>query len=324
MNGLHHTALTLLLTSLLTFLPSENSWSSSRVITLGTGGVTGLYYPTGGAICRLVNMNSDGPGTHCTLHSTLGSVSNLKQVISGQLDLGIAEAGQLDNAIQGAGDFRQASADLRTLTGLFPEYISVLVRKDAGIERFSDLKNKRFNMGQTGSSQRITMDILMTARGWLSEDFSEVLELAPAEQAQALCDNRIDATLYVVGHPSGTIKEAIRDCHSKLIPLEAEDITALIRQNPHYQSLSIPGALYATDMPDVETAGVNAVLFTRSDLPDDVAYHTVKALFESFDSFRRLHPAFGLLDASQMVNIPVTAPWHPGAERYFREQGLLH
>lgn len=297
--------------------------SNRQIVSLGTGGVTGLYYPTGGAICRLVNLQRNAHGTRCALRSTPGSVSNLLQVVSGELDLGIAEAGQLNNAYQGQGDFSEPAPGLRTLTGLFPEYISVLVRKDAGINQFSDLREKRFNTGRQGSSQRLTMDILMTSRGWLLDDFSEVLELEPAEQAQALCDNRIDATLYVVGHPSGAIKEAIRDCDSQLIPLMPEDIAALTRQNSHYQPVSIPGALYSTDMPDVKTAGVNAVLFTRSDLPDEVAYNLVRSLFEQFDHFKRMHPAFGLLEAHRMINTPLAAPMHPGAERYFREQGLL-
>ncbi|WP_028299048.1 TAXI family TRAP transporter solute-binding subunit [Oceanospirillum beijerinckii] len=304
-------------------LQSASTLADSRILALGTGGVTGLYYPSGGAICRLVNLTRQQHGIRCALRSTLGSVANLQKVATGELDLGIAEAGQLANAFYGQGDFTHASPQLRTLVGLFPEYISVLVRRDSGIQSFSDLKHKRFNIGKTGSSQRLTMDILMTARGWRLDDFALVEELEPAEQADALCDNRIDASLYVVGHPSGAIKEAIQDCDSRLINLEAEDIAALEQQSRHYQALTLPGSLYSDRQNDVLTAGVNATLFTRADLPDDVAYTVVKSLFEQFDSFRRLHPAFEVLDVKHMVQTPLAAPMHPGAQRYFQEQGFL-
>ena len=304
-------------------LQSTLTQADNRILALGTGGVTGLYYPSGGAICRLVNVTRQQHGIRCALRSTLGSVANLQKVVSGELDLGIAEAGQLDNAFYGQGDFAQAFPELRTLVGLFPEYISVLVRRDSGIQSFSDLKHKRFNIGKIGSSQRLTMDILMTARGWQLDDFAQIEELEPADQADALCNNRIDATLYVVGHPSGAIKEAIRDCDSRLINLGSEDIAALEQQSRHYQALTLRGSLYSAQQNDVLTVGVNATLFTRADLPDDVAYTVVKSLFEQFESFKQLHPAFETLDVENMVNTPLAAPMHPGAKRYFQELGLL-
>lgn len=305
------------------FLLTAYSHADSRILTLGTGGVTGLYYPAGGAICRLVNQNRQQHGIRCALRSTLGSVENLQQVIAGRLDMGVSEAGQLDNGYYGRGGFAKPSPQLRTLVGLYPEHISVLARKDSGIRSFADLKHKRFNLGKAGSSQRVTLDILMRARGWQREDFAALEELAPAEQAKALCDNRIDATLYVVGHPNGAIKEAIRDCDSHLIGLEPQDIKALIAYSPHYQALTLPGSLYSSSQPDVRTAGVNATLFTRNDLPDEAAYAIVQSLFEQFDQFRQLHPAFSPLKAEAMVQIPLAAPIHPGAARYFREKGWL-
>lgn len=297
--------------------------ADSRILTLGTGGVTGLYYPAGGAICRLVNLSRQEHGIRCALRSTLGSVANLQGVMAGTLDVGISEAGQLDNGYYGRGGFGQPAPELRTLVGLFPEYISILARRDSGIRSVSDLKHKRFNRGKAGSSQRVTLDILMQARGWQDSDFAVMEELAPAEQAKALCENRIDATLYVVGQPSGVIKEALRDCDSVLIGLEQRDIDALIAYSPHYQALTLPGSLYSEAQQDVRTAGVNATLFTRADLPEDAAYAIVHSLFEQFDQFRQLHPAFAPLNAAPMAQIPLAAPMHPGALRYFREKGWL-
>jgi TRAP transporter TAXI family solute receptor len=297
--------------------------ADNRILTLGTGGVTGLYYPAGGAICRLVNLNREKHGMHCALRSTLGSVANIQDVISGDLDLGVAEAGHLESGFKGRGVFSQPAPNLRTLVGLFPEYISILARRDSGIRSFADLKHKRVNIGTKGGSQRVTLDILMKARGWQQSDFSHYEALAPAEQANALCDNRIDATLYVVGHPSGAIKEAIRDCNSQLVGLEKRDAQVLVKFSHHYQVLTLPGSTYSTHQADVLTAGVNAILFTRADLPDDAAYAIVQSLFEQFAHFQTLHPAFSGLKAESMAQVPLAAPLHPGARRYFKEQGWL-
>ncbi|SIS72899.1 hypothetical protein SAMN05421760_10411 [Neptunomonas antarctica] len=310
---LSYCTLNCVLISLLAGLTLSSANAENQIITLGTGGVTGLYYPAGGALCRLINQTRQQHGIRCAVRSTFGSVTNVAQVSSGELDLGIAEAGQL---------YKVAKSDvpLRTLVSLFPEYISVLVRSDAAINSFDDLKNKRINIGKEGSSQRITLALLMAAHGWTLNDFAEVVQLEPAEQATALCDNRIDATLYVVGHPSGTIKEALRDCRSKLIGLSKKDRDTLILKNPYYRQVSIAGSFYSPDLPDVETVGVNATLFTRADLPDEVAYAVVKSLFAQFDSFRRLHPAFSSLDPEQMMltsGLPL--PLHPGAAKYFME-----
>ena len=299
------------------------AYAENRLVSLGTGGVTGLYYPAGGALCRLVNLTREQHGIRCAVRNTPGSVTNLRKVSSGKLDMGIAEAGQLFNAVNGRGKFDRPDPQLRALISLYPEYISVLSRTDSGIKSFADLYNKRINIGKEGSSQRITMAMLMTTRNWSLDDFAEVHQLAPANQADALCENRIDATLYVVGHPSGAIKEALRDCDSQLVSLSLEDIKTLTTTNPHYRPLSLRGDYYDASQPDVHTAGVNATLFSRADLPDEVAYAVVKSLFSQFEHFRRMHPAFVDLKVEDMVKPSLAAPMHPGAQRYFQDAGLL-
>lgn len=309
---------------LLSHLLIADASAQNKIISLGTGGVTGLYYPAGGALCRLVNQSRMEHGIRCAVRSTPGSVSNLQQVESQQLDLGIAEAGQLQDAINGQGQFIEPFTELRTLFSLYTEYITVVVRNNSGVEYFDDLRGKRINIGPLGSSQRVTLQLLMQARGWGLKDFEEVHQLEPAQQAQALCDGRIDATLYVVGHPSGAIKEALRDCDSRLLALSAADVATLAEQNPHYRSERLNGAYYSAGLSDIDTAGVRATLISRSDLPEQDAYAIVKALFERLPSFRRMHPAFQALEASAMVEGPLAAPMHPGALRYFREVGLIH
>lgn len=300
------------------------AYAENQVISLGTGGVTGLYYPTGGALCRLINQTRQTHGIRCAVRSTLGSVTNLAQVANYELDMGIAEAGQLYSAHESNSASASPKTPLRSLASLYPEYISILVRPDAGIKRFEDLKNKRINIGKLGTSQRYTIELLMKAHDLQLSDFKEVTELAPAEQATALCDNRIDATLYVVGHPSGTIKEALRDCQSQLIGLSKHDRKTLIGQNPHYREMRVSGNIYSENVPDVLTVGVNATLFARADLPDDVAYAVVKSLFDQFESFKKLHPAFRLLNPEQMMApSAMPLPLHPGAAKYFKEARQL-
>lgn len=295
--------------------------SENRIVSLGTGGETGLYYPTGGALCRLVNLTRQEHGIRCVVNTSPGSVANLERVSEGDLDLGIAEAGQLHDAVIQPQTVPET--ELRTLFKLFPEYISIVSRRDSGVQTLDDLRGKRINIGRKNSSQEVTFKLLMAARGWQWDDFAEIHHLAPAQQADALCTNQIDVTFYVVGHPSGAVKEALRDCDSRLLSLSPIDISSLKQRNPFYQSSIISSMLYTPLKQDITTAGVSAVLFSRADLPDEVAYALVKTLFSQFDRFRAMHPAFTGLVKTDLVNGTMAAPLHPGAERYYREAGLL-
>ncbi|MBY4676400.1 TAXI family TRAP transporter solute-binding subunit [Marinobacterium arenosum] len=304
----------------------QSAQAENRLLSLGTGGVTGVYYPAGGAICRLVNLTRQQHGIRCAVESTRGSVANLERVRSGELDLGIAESYWLFHAYHGSERFQPAGSDtkLRTLLTLYPEYFTLLARSDSAIRSFDDLRGKRVSIGKPGSGQRATLETLLRKKGWRLADFSEALELEPAEQASALCDGRIDVMIYTVGHPSGATKEATRECGSRLVEVADDDVAAVVEQNPYYRWVSIPGGLYDGNPQDTRTFGMSAVFFASSELPEPAAYAIVKAVFEQFDRFRRLHPAFARLEPGHMVKGPYAAPLHPGAERYFRESGLLN
>lgn len=297
----------------------------SQLVSLGTGGVTGVYYPTGGAICRLVNQARKQHGIRCAVQSTRGSVANIGRVRSGELDLGIAESGWLYQAWTGSGRFADdgPAKGLRTLLKMFPEYLTVLARPGAGIEQFSDIRHKRISVGKPGTSQRSTMNALMRGHGWGLQDFAMALSLGAAEQASALCDDKIDVMIYTVGHPSGATKEATRDCGGQLVAMDDKSAAELTTNNPHYVPMVIRAGVYPANQQDVPTVGVNATFFANAELPDAVAYAMVKSLFEQFEQFRAMHPAFATLQPQKMVQGPFPAPLHPGAERYFREVGLL-
>ncbi|HSP31447.1 MAG TPA: TAXI family TRAP transporter solute-binding subunit, partial [Halomonas sp.] len=201
--------------------------------------------------------------------------------------------------------------------------LTLLASEDSGIETLDDLEGRRVNSGNPGSGQRNTMEVVMEAKGWDEDTFSMVSELDAAEQAAALSDNNIDAMVYVVGHPNGSIQEATTTVDSRLIPLDDEDIQGIVDEYPYYTSSVIPGGLYRGNDEDVETFGVSATFVSSADVDEDVVYETVKAVFEDFDRFKRLHPAFENLDEKEMVSEGLSAPLHEGAKRYYKERGWI-
>lgn len=294
-------------------------------ITVGTGGVTGVYYPTGGAICRLVNRTRKEHGIRCSVESTGGSAYNVNTIRAGELDFGIAQSDVQYNAYRGEGQFNESGAytDLRAVFSLHPEAFTVVARADAKATEFDDLQGKRVNVGNPGSGQRSTMEQLLDLRGQDMGVFSLAADLRAAEMSSALCDNRIDAMIYVVGHPSGSIKEATSSCNSNLVNVRGDYVDQLLRKYPYYRRAVIKGGEYNGNPEDVHTFGVAATVVTSAKTSDEQVYQLVKAVFDNFDTFTRLHPAFADLVKEEMVSAGLSAPLHPGAQRYYREAGLL-
>ncbi len=296
-----------------------------QFITIGTGGVTGVYYPTGGAICRLVNKGRRDHGIRCSVESTGGSVYNLNTIRNGELDMGVAQSDWQFHAYNGTNKFKEAgpNKDLRSVFSVHYEPFTVVARSDSGIENFDDLKGKRVNIGNPGSGQRGTMEVLMAAKGWTRDDFAQTTELKSAEQSQALCDDQIDAMVFTVGHPDGSIQEATTSCDTVLVEVSGPEVDKLVEENPFYVHATIPGGMYRGNPEDVATFGVKATFVTSTAVTEDVVYTIVKSVFDNFDDFRRLHPAFAQLKKVNMVKDGNTAPLHDGAKRYFTEAGLL-
>jgi TRAP transporter TAXI family solute receptor len=300
--------------------------SAQTFITIGTGGVTGVYYPTGGAICRLVNKDRADHGIRCSVESTGGSVYNVNTMRAGELDMGVVQSDVQYNALNGEGEEFEGQGpfeDLRAVFSVHPEPFTVLARADSGIETFDDLPGKRVNVGNPGSGQRATMEVLMDAKGWTMDDFALASELKSAEQAQALADNKIDAIAFTVGHPSGSIQEATTTTDARLIPVTGPEVDALVESNPFYSKAVIPGGMYRGTDDDVETFGVKATFVSSAAIPEEVVYTVTKAVFENFEDFKKLHPAFANLKKEDMVSEALSAPLHPGAEKYYKEAGLM-
>ncbi|MEX0368003.1 MAG: TAXI family TRAP transporter solute-binding subunit [Ruegeria sp.] len=298
---------------------------AEEFITIGTGGVTGDYYPTGGAICRLVNKGRKEHGVRCSVESTGGSVYNINTIREGELEFGVAQSDWQYHAYNGSSKFEEAGPfeDLRAVFSVHPEPFTVVARADAGISSFEDLKGKRVNIGNPGSGQRGTMDVVLEAMGWTTDDLALASELKAAEQSAALCDNQIDAMIYTVGHPSGSIQEATTACDSVLVNVTGDAIQGLIDDNSYYRAATIPGGMYRGSDGDTQTFGVGATFVTSANVSDDAVYAVVSSVFEDFDAFKKLHPAFANLKPEEMVKDGLSAPLHPGAAKYYKEKGWI-
>ncbi|HAW46904.1 MAG TPA: C4-dicarboxylate ABC transporter substrate-binding protein [Roseovarius sp.] len=298
---------------------------AEEFITIGTGGVTGVYYPTGGAICRLVNKGRKDHGIRCSVESTGGSIYNIKTIRAGELEFGVAQSDWQYHAYHGTSRFEEDGAfeGLRAVFSVHPEPFTVVARADSGITTFDDLKGKRVNIGNPGSGQRGTMEVLMNAKGWTTDDFALATELKAAEQSAALCDNQIDAMVYTVGHPSGSIQEATTACDSVLVEVSGDAVDGLVNDNPYYRTATIPGGMYRGNDADTQTFGVGATFVSSDAVSEDAVYTVVKSVFENFDDFRGLHPAFANLDPQEMATAGLSAPLHAGAAKYYKEQGWI-
>jgi len=307
------------------FGAGATSSKAAEFITIGTGGVTGVYYPTGGAICRLVNKSRKTHGVRCSVESTGGSVYNINTIRAGELDMGVAQSDWQYHAYNGTSKFKDKGPfkELRAVFSVHPEPFTVVARKDSGIKNFMDLKGKRVNIGNPGSGQRGTMEVLMAALGWTKKTFKLASELKSAEQSQALCDNKIDAMVFTVGHPSGSIKEATTTCDTVLVNVTGAAVDKLVKDNDFYRTATVPGGMYNGNPNDTKTFGVGATFVSSTKVPAKTVYEVVKAVFTNFDSFKKLHPAFKVLKKKEMIKDGLSAPLHDGAAKYYKEAGLM-
>lgn len=299
--------------------------AQQQFISIGTGGVTGVYYPTGGAICRLVNKGRKEHGIRCSAESTGGSVYNINTVRAGELEFGVAQSDWQHHAYNGTSKFADQGKfeELRAVFSVHPEPFTMLARSGSGINTFEDLKGKRVNVGNPGSGQRATMEVVMDAYGISIDDFAVASELKGSEMAQALCDDKIDAMIYTIGHPAAAVTEVTNTCGVDFVDVKGEAIDGLIADNPFYRTATIPAGMYKGQEADANTFGVGATFVSSSNVPDEVVYVVVKAVFDNFEDFRKLHPAFANLNEEQMISDGLSAPLHDGAVKYYKERGWM-
>jgi TRAP transporter TAXI family solute receptor len=298
---------------------------SPQFVTIATGGVTGVYFPAGGAICRLVNRQPDDSGLRCSVRQSNGSIQNIEDLRDNTVQFGIAQSDLEYFALSGVTPFEDAERfeGLRAVFALHPEPLTVIVRAGEDITGLDQLKGKRINLGDPGSGQRATMVMLLGQTGWTEADLAKATNLQSDAQSTALCDGDIDAMIYAVGHPSGAVQEATTACDSVILPIAGPLVDQLVSAHPYYRKAVIPGGIYRGNDEDIETFGTGATLLTTENVPEDVVYSLVKSVFDQFDDFRALHPAFADLDAASMATENLSAPLHDGAARYFRERNWI-
>ena len=303
---------------------ATDALAQQKYLTIGTGGVTGVYYAAGGAICRLVNKDRAKHGLRCSVESTGGSVFNVNTIKAGELDFGVSQSDVQFNAFKGQGQFKDgAFPELRAVMSLHPEPFTVLTRKEANIKAFTDLKGKKFNVGNPGSGTRASLEELIAAMGWKLTDFALASELKADEHGPALCDGKIDGFFYGVGHPSANIQDPTTTCGARLVSVTGPAVDKLVKEKPYYSYATIPANLYPNNPQETKTYGVLATLVTSSKVPAETVYTLVKAVFDNFEEFKKLHPAFGVLKPEDMVKNGLSAPLHEGAAKYYKEKGWI-
>ncbi len=314
-----------LLTAVATIgIPASPALAQTKFITIGTGGVTGVYYAAGGAICRLVNKDRAKHGVRCSVESTGGSVFNVNTIKAGELDMGVAQSDVHFNATKGVAQFKEgAFKELRAVMSLHPEPFTVVARKELNAKAFTDFKGKRFNIGNPGSGTRSSMEELMGEMGWKNADFSLASELKADEHGPALCDGKIDGFFFAVGHPSANIQDPTTTCGAKLVSLTGSVVDRLVAEKPYYAKATIPAGLYPNNPQATETYGVLATFVSSEKVPADTIYLVVKAIFDNFEDFKKLHPALAHLNPTNMVKDGLSAPLHDGAIKYYKEKGWV-
>jgi TRAP transporter TAXI family solute receptor len=292
-------------------------------VTIGTASLTGIYYPLGGSVCRLLNLDTSRHGLRCSEEPSSGSVESIESLRRGRLEIGIVPSDVLADAVAGQGSFTSwgPTTELRILFAGPEEMLTVVARKELGIRTVAEVRGTRINIGNPGSRQRANIDRVMAVLGLRRSDFVDVRELSAAEQNRAFCVKELDVIVYSVGHPNGLIQDVTRTCHGILVDVSGPAIDRMLSEYREYERAVIPGGTYSDNPADVRTFGVRAVVVTSPRVSETVAYEITRAVFDNFDAFRRLHPAFEGLSTVDMVHASGRAPVHAGAMRYYRERG---
>lgn len=292
---------------------------------IGTGGVTGVYFPAGGALCRVINAERHRHGTRCSIEASPGSVHNVRAVASGDFDFGIVQSDVLQRAYSGKGAFEaEPVKKVRSLFSLHYEAFTVVARAGSGIATLEDLKGKRVNVGNPGSGQRSVVEAMRLAANWPATVFSKELQLTSRAQSRALCSDQVDAIVFMAGHPNASIREALLGCDSYLVPVEGPSADALMSQSDYLDYTVIEGDLYGARGESVPSFGGLATVIVSQDMSDELAYQIVKTVVENLDQLAQQHDALADLNPTRMAERGLTAPLHPGALKYFQDAGILN
>lgn len=282
-------------------------------LTIGTGPLNGVYYPTGGAICRLLNEETASHGLHCSVQSTSGSLANLKALHQGKVQLALVQSDVVHHAAHSSGPFMGQAPDdqLRSLYRLHQESLTLLASANSNINTLADIEGKRVDLGNPGSGEHITSQALLDAMGWQAKSFAPVIPAAANNRMEGLCDGTLDAAFVVAGHPNQAIGDLTGRCKARLIPIEGEQVDALLKQHPYYQRSRIGANLYPGQPSGVNTFAVTAELVALASLPEGEVRTVRDVLSGRLKQFTRLHPALTALTLEGM-QAEAEVPRHAG------------
>lgn len=297
-------------------------------ITIGSGDIAGVYFPVGLAMARILNEKRQARGIRAAVEATNGSTFNLKGILAGYLEFGLAQSDTQSQAVAGrvAWEAKGPQSELRSVFSLHHEAVTLVAAVDAGITTLADLRGKRVSLGNPGVSEhRIILNVLEAAGIDPKRDIIQ-FDVMASDAPVLIEDDRLDAYFFTVGHPSETIYKALSGKRqARIVPISGPGIDRLVAERSYYIHSTIPvKQLYPEvgDQPDVPTMGVVAILCTSTRVSSDVVYALTREIFENFETFRLQHPALTRL-TKQGVLAGQSAPLHPGALRYFREAGLM-
>ena len=308
-----------ILFAVLTLLPV--SAVSDTQVRIGTGGSTGVYFATGQALCSLL----EGEGVKCSAPASKGSVANIKALASGDLELAMAQSDWQYHAQRGSSKWDgEKVEDLRAVFSVYSEPMQIVVKRDANVMRWRDIRGKRINIGNLGSGQRQTFEEMLAVERWKLNVFSEVHELPSSEQVDAFCNNQFDAFIYTVGIPNNSMARAVGECNGMLLEPKATVVRKLASAaRPYYAKVAIPSGTYWDGQKKVDTFGVKATLVTRANVPDELIEKLLRSVFEDFETFKKLHPAYGSSIPETMISEGLSVPLHDAAAAYYRSKGWI-
>ncbi|MFV2092719.1 MAG: TAXI family TRAP transporter solute-binding subunit [Hyphomicrobiales bacterium] len=302
--------------------------NETKYVNIGTAGIGGDFYPSGGFICNLLNKGRKKYGYHirCTVESTAGSTANMRAIQAGELMVGMAEAESQSNSYNGVGSFKNSgpNKDLRYLFSLQADVLHVVARKSLGIKDFMDLKGKVVNTGNAGSGTEGVVNTALKAYGTTPDKFfKQATKLTSREQAQALCDGKIDAFIYPVGISGASITEATNTCEAEIVEWDDKNIKKLVDGTDYFSMVTIPDGTYKGQKGDRTTWGLPATVNASADADDEVIYYLVKVVFDNFEDLKKQSSLYTGITREGAIDNGRTAPYHPAALRYYKEVGLI-
>jgi len=302
------------------FAISSAALAATTFINILTGGTSGVYYPIGVALSQIYGHAIEGAKT--SVQATKASVENLNLLQAGRGELALALGDSVSDAWNGVEEagFKTPLKKLRAIAGMYPNYIQIVASADAGIHTLADLKGKRVSVGAPKSGTELNARAIFKAAGLSYEDLGKVEFLPYAESMELIKNRQLGATLQSSGLGMAAIRDLASVVKINFVPI-SEDVVKKIG-NAAYQSGVIPPNTYDGQTEAVPTATITNILVTRSGVTDELAYQMTKLMFDNLDRLVTAHAAAKAISLDKASkNLPL--PLHPGAERFYKEKGLL-